>query len=282
MTTGRPNNQVALVTGAGRGIGRELAQRLAKLGWDVGMTARSADELAVTAGLIRAEGRREVSLAGDVSDPVHVEAVCSAVEDGLGPVDVLVNNAAIAGEYGPIVETQPEDWWHVIEVNVRAPFMFCQRLVPAMVSRGQGYVVNINSLDCSRPARDGSSAYSVSKSALRRMTEILAMQVEEAGVIVVDLSPGLVRTAMGGSRPDADQLPAEAWLNPSVAADKVEQIISGRYDGLHGRFLHARDDLDSLVAALAETPDARLLRIVPAGEGDPIVSYAAMTNHRPR
>ena len=195
-----------------------------------------------------------MSVAGDVSEHVHVEAVCLAVEDGLGPVDVLVNNAAIAGEYGPIVETQPEDWWHVIEVNVRAPFMFCQRLVPAMVSRSHGYVVNINSLDCSRPARDGSSAYSVSKSALRRMTEIPGHASGRGGGDRRRPEPGTGTHSNGRLRPDADQLPAEAWLNPSVAADKVEQIISGRYDGLHGRFLHARDDLDSLVEALAETP----------------------------
>jgi 3-oxoacyl-[acyl-carrier protein] reductase len=282
VTTGQPNNRVALVTGAGRGIGRELAQRLAKTGWDVGLTARSADELAVTADFVRAEGRREVTVAGDVSLPDHVEVVCSSVEDGLGPVDVLVNNAAIVGEYVPVVESQPDDWWRVVEINVRGPFMFSRRLVPAMVSRGHGYVININSLDCSRPARNGSSSYSVSKSALRRLTEILAMQVEGTGVIVVDLSPGLVRTAMGGSRPDADQLPAEAWLDPSVVADKVEQIISGRYDALHGRFLHSRDDLGSVLAAVANAPDARSLRLVPAGDTDPIVSYAAMTDHRPR
>jgi NAD(P)-dependent dehydrogenase (short-subunit alcohol dehydrogenase family) len=201
-----------------------------------------------------------------------------AVEDGLGPVDVLVNNAGVIGDYAPIVQSQPEDWWHVLEVNTRGPFMFSRRLVPSMLARGFGYVININSLDCSRPARAGSPAYSVSKAALRRMTEILAMQVEGKGVIVVDLSPGLVRTAMGASRPDADQIPAEAWIDPSKAADKVELIVSGRYDVLHGRFLHARDDLDSLVKAVSQAAEARMLRLVPAGEADPILAYAALTN----
>jgi hypothetical protein len=108
----------------------------------------------------------------------------------------------------------------------------------------------------------------------------LALELEGTGVVAVDLSPGLVRTAMGGGRPDADQLPPEAWLGPSVAADKVEQILSGRYDGLHGRFLHARDDFGSLMAIIPEQDDARLLRLVPAGEDDPIISYGAMTGHR--
>ena len=106
------------------------------------------------------------------------------------------------------------------------------------------------------------------------------MQLEGTGVVVLDLSPGMVRTAMGGSRPDADQIPPEAWVDATVAGDKVEQILSGRYDSLHGRFLHAKDDLDAVVAAVAVQPDARLLRLVPAGEDDPIISYTAMTTHR--
>jgi 3-oxoacyl-[acyl-carrier protein] reductase len=274
------DRQVALITGAGRGIGRELACRLARLGWDVGLTARSADELAVTAELVREAGVREVTIPGDVSQPGHVEATCAAVEAGLGRVGVLINNAAVTGEYAPIVESDPEEWWHVQEINTRAPFLFCHRLVPSMVEQGRGYVVNINSLDSSRPARAGAPAYSVSKTALWRLTELLALQLEGTGVVVVDLSPGMVRTAMGGSRPDAGVIPPEAWLDPSVAADKVEQIVSGRYDSLHGRFLHARDDLDSLVAAVAVQPDARFLRLVPAGGDDPIISYGAMTTHR--
>jgi NAD(P)-dependent dehydrogenase (short-subunit alcohol dehydrogenase family) len=273
-------NRVALVTGAGRGIGRELAHRLASLGWDVGLTARSHDELAVTAGLVRDAGRREVTVVGDVSEPGDVEAVCSAVEQGLGPIEVLVNNAAVVGEYASVLESDPADWWHVLEINTRGPLMFCRRLVPAMIERGSGYVVNVNSLDCSRSTRTGSPAYSVSKTALRRLTEILAAELEGTGVVAVDLSPGLVRTAMGGGRPDADLMPPEAWRDPSLAADKVEQLLSGRYDALHGRFLHAMDDLDSVAAAVSRLPEARMLRLVPAGEDDPMISYGAMTNHQ--
>jgi 3-oxoacyl-[acyl-carrier protein] reductase len=273
-------SRVALITGAGRGIGREIAERLARQGWELGLTARSADELAATADVVRRAGRRVVAVVGDVSQPQHVEGFCSAVEEGLGPVGVLVNNAAVSGEYAPTFGSVAEDWWHVLEINTRGPFLFCHRLVPGMIERGSGYVININSLDCSRPARVGSPAYSVSKTALRRFTEILALELEGTGVVAVDLSPGMVRTAMGGSRPDADQVPPEAWLDPSVAADKVEQILSGRYDALHGRFLHARDDLGAVMATISVQTDARLLRLVPAGEDDPIISYGAMTRHR--
>ena len=99
-------------------------------------------------------------------------------------------------------------------------------------------------------------------------------------MVVVDLSPGLVRTAMGGSRPDADVISPDAWMSASGAADKVEAVVSGRYDHLHGRFLHARDDLDAVAAAVAEEPDARTLHLVPAGSDDPLLAYSARTGHR--
>jgi 3-oxoacyl-[acyl-carrier protein] reductase len=272
--------RVAVVTGAGRGIGREVAQRLAQLGWDVGLTSRSADELALSAELVRSAGARDLTRAGDVSRPEHVEAFCAAVEQELGPVGVLVNNAAVVGEYAPIAQSDPEVWWRALEINIRGPYLFCRRLAPAMIRRGRGYIVNINSLDCARSTAGGSPSYSVSKSALCRLTETLATETEGTGVVVVDLSPGLVRTAMGGSRPDADVLPADAWMSASGAADKVEAILSGRYDGLHGRFLHARDDLDAVAAAVAQQPDARMLRLIPAGRDDPMLAYGTMTGHR--
>ncbi len=271
--------KVALVTGAGRGIGRAVALRLALLGYAVGLTARSADELSETARLVGEAGGREVTRAGDVSRPEDVEAVCAAVEEGLGPVEVLVNNAAIAGEHARTFRSDPQLWWQTMEVNVRGPFLYCLRLVPGMIERGRGYVVNVNSLDCSRSEDAGSPAYGVSKTALRRFTEILGAELAGSGVVTVDLSPGLVRTAMGGARPDADELPAEAWMPPTAAADKVEQLVSGRYDALHGRFLHAKDDLDAVLSAVAGSPEARTLRLLPAGDRDPMLAYGAMTHH---
>jgi NAD(P)-dependent dehydrogenase (short-subunit alcohol dehydrogenase family) len=257
-----------------------LAGRLARLGWDVGLIARSADELATTAREVRSAGRREVAVVGDVSRPGDIEAVCSAVEEGLGPVSVLINNAAVSGEHARTFRSDPDEWWRAMEINLRGPFMLTRRLVPAMVERGRGYVININSLDCSRAADAGSPVYGVSKTALRRLTEILAAELLGTGVIAVDLSPGMVRTAMGGARPDADQMPPEAWLEPSAAADSVEQILSGRYDGLHGRFLHAVDDLDAVLATIERLPEARLLRLLPAGDDDPVLSYGATTSHQ--
>jgi 3-oxoacyl-[acyl-carrier protein] reductase len=273
--------QVAIVTGAGRGIGQVVAQRLAQLGWDVGLTARSADELEVTAELVRSAGARELTIVGDVSKPEHVERFCAAVEQGLGQPGLLVNNAGIAGEYHGVIGSDPDLWWQVQEVNVRAPYLMCRRLAPAMIEHAAGYIININSLDCSRAAAGGSPAYSVSKTALRRLTEALAIDLEGTGVVVFDLSPGLVRTAMGGSRPDAAEIAAEVWMPPSVAADKIEALVSGRYDALRGRFLHAKDDLDAVLAAVPGVADARMLRLLPFGSTDTVFAYGALAGHRP-
>jgi len=273
--------QVAIVTGAGRGIGQIVAQRLAQLGWDVGLTARSADELEVTAELVRSAGARELTMAGDVSKPEHVERFCAAVEQGLGQPGLLVNNAAIAGEYHGVIGSDPDVWWQVQEVNVRGPYLMCRRLAPAMIEHAAGYIININSLDCSRAAAGGSPAYSVSKTALRRLTEALAVDLEGTGVVVFDLSPGLVRTAMGGSRPDAAEIGPEVWMPPSVAADKIEALVSGRYDALSGRFLHAKDDLDAVLVAAPGLADARMLRLVPFGSTDTVFAYGALAGHRP-
>ena len=92
--------------------------------------------------------------------------------------------------------------------------------------------------------------------------------------------PGWYAPPWGARGPTPTRYRPRPGSTPSVAADKVEQILSGRYDSLHGRFLHAKDDLDAVMAAVAVQPDARLLRLVPAGEEDPIISYAAMTTHR--
>ncbi|MFJ1836746.1 SDR family NAD(P)-dependent oxidoreductase [Streptomyces sp. NPDC088175] len=260
--------QVALVTGAARGIGRQIAITLAKYGYRMGLVDKLSDELAVTAEHIARMGGEVVTVTGDVTDPENVEHCCDTVEKCFDPVDVLVNNAGYAGRFGCFAETDPDDWWEVMTTNVRGPMLFCRRLVPAMLERGHGYVVNINTRVAVRDDAPTFSALAASKAALSRFTGALALETAGRGVVVVDLNPGMVRTAMTEQRPDYDTIPDRAFLPVTVGAKAVAALVSGRYDGLHGRFVHARDDLDALVGAVADDPRARVLRFGSTGPGD--------------
>ena len=223
----------AVVTGAAGGIGSAICGALTTAGYAV---------VGVDVDTV------------DVTDPLAVA--------GLPDADVLVNCAGIYGERVPFVQSDPDAWWRVIETNLRGAALCTRHLLPGMVARGRGYVVNINSRAAVWDDPGTSSvAYSVSKAALARFTSAVAAEVAGTGVVVVDLSPGPVLTGMTASRPDAASRPASAWLPASLAADKVVQLVSGRYDALAGRFVHATDDLDELLEQVSARPSTRRLTV---------------------
>ena len=249
-------HRVALVTGAAGGIGSAVADALTAAGLVVARTDLAGDGL---------------TAAGDVSRPDDVERICRAVEADLGPVDVLVNAAGTYGQRVPFTSTDPEVWWRVLEANLRGPALLCRRLVPGMVERGRGLVVDVNSkASVWDDPGQSSVAYSVSKAGLARFTAALAGELAGTGVVVVDLSPGMVRTGMTASRPDIDEIPDHWFVPATAAAEKVAALVSGAYDELHGHFVHALDDLEELLALVRADPRTRTLSLVPYGDGDPI------------
>jgi 3-oxoacyl-[acyl-carrier protein] reductase len=264
-------DMVTLVTGAGRGIGRQIALRLGSEGHLLGLTARTSHGLTETARLVGESGGTTVTATGDVNSAEDVEHVCRTVEDAFGPIDALVNNAGVIGGYGPFMDTDPQAWWSVIETNLRGPMLFMRRVLPSMIERGRGHVINVNSKAAfwTDPRASG-SAYGVSKAALTRLTETLATELSGTGVILVDLSPGMVRTSMTDQRPDVDDLPPEAFTPPSAAAEHVAALLSGRYDALHGRFVHVLDDLDDLLKRIGGKDRARTLVLAPTDPDDPV------------
>ncbi|MET8767162.1 SDR family oxidoreductase [Streptomyces sp. NPDC004658] len=265
------STKVALVTGAARGIGRQIAITLAKHGYSLGLVDKLPAELSVTAEHIERMGGEVVTVTGDVTNPENVDHCCDAVEKRFDGIDVLVNNAGYAGRFGRFAETDPDDWWEVMTTNVRGPMLFCRRLVPSMLDRGHGYVININTRVAVRD--DGPptfSALAASKAALARFTGALAHETAGRGVVVLDVNPGMVRTAMTEQRPDYDRIPDSAFLPVTVSAKKIAALVSGRYDMLHGRFVHARDDLDELAEQVTRDPRARVLCIGTTGPGDPV------------
>jgi len=115
--------QVAVVTGGGRGLGRAFAQALAAAGAAVAVLARSADELAETVAAVERAGGRAREFRADVTDAAVVRTAIAAVEQALGPVDLLVNNAGVAGPFGPFWETDPDTWWRAVDVNLRGQIL---------------------------------------------------------------------------------------------------------------------------------------------------------------
>ncbi len=251
---------VVLITGAGRGIGRACAIEFARAGYAVGLAARSGGELDETRALVAGAGGRACAVVTDITDPDGVAALHERVTEELGAIDVLVNNAAYAGTMQPFWETSLEQWRQALTTNVIGTVLVTRAVLPAMRDRGHGHVINMNSLQGSDPA--GSPLpYGVSKAALMRLTDGLAGQLAGSGVVVFDLSPGLVRTAMTSGRPDLDALPESAWAPPEEAARQAVALAGGKYDALHGRFIRARDDLDALLEVVSGDPDARILRL---------------------
>jgi NAD(P)-dependent dehydrogenase (short-subunit alcohol dehydrogenase family) len=240
--------QVAIVTGAGRGIGRSIAQALASDA-RVAVVARSEDELCETERLIGA-----VPFRADVTQPGEAERVVGAVAAELGAVTLLVNNAGTAAAIGPVWEVDPADWWRDVETSLRGAFLFSRAVLPDMVRRGQGRIVNVSSYAAVKPA-PYLSGYAAAKAALLSFTEALAAETSEHGVRVFAISPGTVRTAMTEALAESEWLPHlrdREWLEPERGARLVAFLASGGADALSGRFLHALDDVEALVARAVE------------------------------
>ena len=240
--------QVALVTGGGRGIGRLIAHELADAGMRVAVAARSTGEVEETAKEL--EG---LAVTADVSKRDDVEAMTATVERELGPIDLLVNNAGVGAPRAQPWEEDPADWWRVFEINVLGPYLCCRAVLPGMVERRRGRIVNTGSGASYLPG-GGPTAYGASKAALGRFGELLAGQVGELGIAVFTISPGLVRTEMTGAF--GDDLP---WTPPELAPRLVRVLASGRADRLAGRYIHAEhDDVDALIERADEIEERDL------------------------
>jgi len=182
--------RVVLVTGAGRGIGRSIALRFAEEGADVAMVSRTEDQLAETARQVEAHGRRAQAIPADITLPGAPEACVAATESGLGPIDVLVNNAGVF-VWRPFLKLSPDEWDRVIATNLTAAAAFCRAALARMVERRRGRIVNVASIHGMRGDANV-AAQSAAKFGLIGLTQSLAREFRSHNVAINAVSPGTV------------------------------------------------------------------------------------------
>ncbi len=244
------SGEIALVTGANRGIGKQLSIDLAAAGATVVLSARNVASVAEVAQQIQNAGGRCDCVTLDVTQERMVASVVDDIVSRHGHIDLLVNNAGIgAGSEYPW-DLPVDDWWTVQEVNVRGVYVCTQAVMRHMTRQRSGRIVDVGSLMGANPS-PGATPYSVSKAALFRWNSCLAEAAKEFGVSVFIISPGLVATDMT-NRPQFADIPEDQWVPIEKSGKLVVALASGVADKLAGRFIHALDDLDALIAHAEE------------------------------
>ncbi len=193
--------QVAIITGAGRGIGRAIALGLAQAGAAVVLVARREADLAEVAQDVTRAGGKALAVAGDVAEEASAAAALKAAHDSFGRVDILINNAG-HNTLGRLTELPVADWWRQIEVNLKGTYLFSRAVIPGMVQRRSGRIVNVSSVAGKQGVLYG-SAYTAAKHAIVGFTRALALEVAEEGITVNAICPGYVATDLTDYTMDA-------------------------------------------------------------------------------
>ncbi|UOQ52658.1 3-ketoacyl-ACP reductase [Hymenobacter cellulosivorans] len=220
------SGKIALVTGAGKGIGRAVALALAQEGVQVALLARSAEQLRAVAQEIEAQGGRAVVVAADVADRAAVEAAVAQVLEQLGTIDILINNAGI-GTFAKLVDMEPAEWEKIIQVNLLGTYYTTRAVLPQMIARETGDIINIASTAGQRGAAT-TSAYSASKFAILGLTESLMQEVRKQNIRVSALTPSTVATELAISNKLTDGNPDKVMQPEDLAEFIVSQLKLNR------------------------------------------------------
>jgi NAD(P)-dependent dehydrogenase (short-subunit alcohol dehydrogenase family) len=219
----------ALVTGAGRGIGRAIALALGREGVGVTVVARTSSDLESLVREIAAAGGKAVAHPGDVRDPKLPAAAVARAEKAHGRLQILVNNAGV-GEHKPVAETSDEEWQRILDTNLSAVFRFTRAALPQL-TKGGGHVFMISSLAGVNPIA-GMSAYCASKAGLDHFSACLMLEVRQQGVKVSTIAPGSVDTDFGGDARSGDT----SWmLRSEDVAEAVLDLARSRDGALLSR-----------------------------------------------
>ena len=215
------SGQVAVVTGAGRGIGAAIARRLAALGATVVLSGRSAKPLQATASQIAADGGDAKVMQCDVSNLESVQALAMFVEKTFGRTDVLVNNAGVGSFSAPLHELTPEEWEKVLNTNLRGVYYCIRSLAPMMIRAKTGHIVNISSL-AGKNALPKGAAYAASKWGLNGLSYSVAEELRPHNIRVAVVCPGSVDTELS---PHTGKDPNK-MLKPDDVAHVVEMLVT--------------------------------------------------------
>jgi NAD(P)-dependent dehydrogenase (short-subunit alcohol dehydrogenase family) len=198
-------NRVTLVTGAGRGIGRAVSLALGEQGARVAVTSRSRDQLEKLVGEITAVGGEAIAIVDDLTDRAAPSRIVDQVIERWGPVEILVNNAGVGSSQDPrpLVDYNDDFWDLTMLVNVTVPYRLTKTVLPAMIEKGWGRVINVASIAGKVPAFHG-AAYSTSKHAVIGLTKVTAAEVAAHGVTANAICPGVTRSLMNDKRIEYD------------------------------------------------------------------------------
>jgi 3-oxoacyl-[acyl-carrier protein] reductase len=214
---------VALVTGGNRGIGRAIALRLSGLGASVAICGRDAQALAAAEAELNKSGSPVYSQLADVSRSADVTALVDKTQTALGPISILVNNAGV-GLFGPAHEKTEADWDRVLSTNLKSAFLVSRAVVPAMIQRGAGDIINISSL-AGRNAFAGGGIYCASKWGLQGLSACMAEDLREHGIRISVICPGSVATSFSSGSARGPKDPTKV-LSPEDVAHAVEMIVT--------------------------------------------------------
>ncbi|AYA36833.1 3-ketoacyl-ACP reductase [Hymenobacter oligotrophus] len=218
--------KVALVTGAGKGIGRAVAVALAKEGAHVGLLARSENQLQEVAAEIAALGGKAAVVTADVADRLAVEAAVEQVRQQLGPIDILINNAGI-GTFAKLLDMPVEEWERIIQVNLLGTYYTTRAVLPDMLARQAGDIINVASTAGQRGAAT-TSAYSASKFGVLGFTESLMQEVRKQNIRVSALTPSTVATELAISNNLTDGNPERVMQPEDLAEFIIAQLKLNR------------------------------------------------------